>query len=226
MLKSYFLFICILICPNSIYATTLCKPVTYGGIQYGPIDYYDSENHIKGKGGELTGDLKDKNKITIVTAYHFNSDIVRLRRGQTSTNISGDLDYTLRALPNHPVALDTVSRFEVLQNNSVEFKSKQKPMPFEADCYFQRAINVFGYNQPQTYMLWGLHKYRQKKYEKAIKYFIQAESLKFKSADLAYYFGLTYFQLGDFDKAQKYSDRAYKMGYQLPGLKNLLKNKK
>ena len=224
MLKSLFLSIFILVLPNYTYAVVQCEPVTYGDGQYGPYNYYDSKNHIKGAGG-VTGGLKNETRITIVTKYHLNSNIVRLTKGQTGTHISGDLDYTLRALPNHPVALDTISRFEIRQASSPDFKAKQKAMPYSAECYFQRALKIFGYNQPQTYMLWGLHKYREKKYQEAIEYFNKAESLGFNSADLAYYFGLTYLKLGDINKAQKYSDIAYSMGYQLPGLKKMLESK-
>lgn len=225
MLKFFIFTISILILPNYLHASDMCDPVTYGGAQYGPIDYYDKKNHKAQSGGSFTAGLEGENNITIVTKYHFNLDIMRLKKGQTGVHIAGDLDYTLRALPNHPMALDTISRFEILRKKSADFKARQKAMPYFADCYFQKALNIFGYNQPQTYMLWGLHKYRQKKYQEAIKYLTRAESFEFESADLAYYFGLTYFQLGKIDKAQQYSDIAYKMGYQLPGLKNMLENK-
>ncbi len=42
------------------------------------------------------------------------------------------------------------------------------------------------------------------------------------SAELNYFLGLTYFDLKDFTKAREYADKAYALGYPLPGLRNML----
>lgn len=223
MLRASFLLLFAYCCTISVNAASLCEPVTYGGGQYGPIDFYDNNSHMEKQG--LTGGLKGETSVTIVTKYHFNSNVKYLKRGQTAVHIANDLDYTLRALPNHPEALDTVSRFEVNRNKSASFKQKQKAMPYSADCYFQRAIQVFGHKQPQTYMIWGLHKYRNKKYQEAIELYTKARASGFQNAELEYYLGLAYFKTDNIKKAKLHSDIAYEMGYLLPGLKMLLENK-
>jgi tetratricopeptide (TPR) repeat protein len=43
-----------------------------------------------------------------------------------------------------------------------------------------------------------------------------------ESAELNYFLGLTYFDLGQFDRAQAAADKAYGLGYPLPGLRNRL----
>ena len=54
---------------------------------YGPYDY-----------------RSDKDKLRIVEQYHLTPEVVNLVAGSTG-EIGDDLDYTLRAFPNHHVAL-------------------------------------------------------------------------------------------------------------------------
>lgn len=196
-----------------------CPPVDYTTYeQYGPYDYYKASNHKVG-----VDNRKNQSRITIVTTYHLTDSVINLTKGRTGYNLRGDLDYTLRALPNHPVALDTVSRFEQKRKLFPGYAKKQAAMFYKADCYFQRAINVYGTKQPQTWMLWGMHKHRQGQYEEAINKYQKALKEGNDTPDLYYNMGLTYYKLGKYEEAKKYADKAYKKGYPLPGLKRLLK---
>ena len=59
---------------------------------YGPHDY-----------------RSDKDKLQIVEQYHMTPKVVNLVAGE-SGYIGGDLDYTLRAFPNHHVALMAMAK--------------------------------------------------------------------------------------------------------------------
>ncbi|WP_438863384.1 tetratricopeptide repeat protein [Neptunicella sp.] len=195
----------------------VCRKVIYGPDQYGPIDYFDPANHALGAGGR-----KKENSVTIVTNYHFTNDIKILKKGRTSIQLAGDLDYTLRAIPNNVDALDTASRFENKRSTSEYYAKKQKALPYTADCYFQRAISIFGGKQPELWMVWAIHKHRQGEYPKALEYYQESIKQGMEGAELEYNMGLTYFKLKDYENAQKRAASAYKMGFQLPGLKNML----
>jgi tetratricopeptide (TPR) repeat protein len=221
MFKRHLFFYMIFFYSQSSFGAA-CQPVDYKSYnQFGPYSFYDKKNHLNGVDGRRT-----ESNITIVTNYHFTPPVKALKKGQTGYELYSDLDYTLRALPNHPEALDTVSRFEIKRNKLKSYAKKQSAMPYSADCYFQRAIKVFGNNQAQTWMLWGLHQYRLKKYNKAIEYYKKAQNLKLTGAELDYYMGLSYFKLKDYENAQHYADAAYEKGYALPGLKYMLKKVK
>lgn len=196
----------------------VCQPVNYEvHNQFGPFDFYSAKSHEKGAGGR-----QSETNITIVTNYHLTQDIISLKRGRTGGHLNKDLDYTLRALPNHPQALDTASRFEKRRAEQPMYAKKQSALPNSADCYFERAFKVFGNQQPQTWMLWGLHKYRQQDYQTAINYYNKAVELGLSGAEINYNLGLAYFRAEQYGKAKQHADIAYELGYSLPGLKNLL----
>ena len=48
------------------------------------------------------------------------------------------------------------------------------------------------------------------------------DALDGQSAELCYFLGLTYIDLGQVDLAKEYADKAYALGYPLPGLRNRL----
>ncbi|MBC3765768.1 tetratricopeptide repeat protein [Neptunicella marina] len=197
----------------------MCRKISYGANQYGPIDYFDSANYALGAGGR-----EKENNVTIVTNYHFTPDIKNLIKGRTSHHLSKDLDYTLRAIPNNVVALDTASRFQKKRQDSVTYAKDQKPLPYFVDCYFKRAIDIFGPKQPQLWMVWAIHKHRNGLYQDALKYYQLAVTNGLKSAELDYNMGLTYFKLGSYEEARVKAKSAYQQGYQLPGLKILLED--
>lgn len=100
---------------------------------YGPFDYRT----------ERLG------KLAIVEQHHFNPQVEMLIKGQEG-HIEGDLDYVLRASPNHHRALASLSRLS-LRNQGVLPR-----LPRSVDCYFERAMRF----QPDDYiprMLYASH---------------------------------------------------------------------
>lgn len=194
-----------------------CPPI--GMDHFGPYDYYDPKNHLNGRDGRY-----DESTITIVTNYHFTQSMIRLEAGRTGP-IATDLDYTLRALPNHPIALDTVSRFKIKRSTDIAFAKRERAMPVSVECYFKRATSIFGNGHPQTWFLWGLHEHRRKQYKDAIVKYKKAIEMGLDSAELHYNLGLAYLKVKIYNEAKKHSDIAYSRGYPLPGLREMLKQK-
>jgi tetratricopeptide (TPR) repeat protein len=180
-----------------------------------PMDYYDSTNHAAGGCSRPTGCL------TIVTNVHISAAMMRLEKGKTGS-IAGDLDYTLRAIPNHPQALDLASRliFAQQQYNKPGLGRLSKS---DVSCYFLQAIQVFP-NQSMSYMVYAIHLHRNERYQDAIEQYLQAEQLGADSAEFYYNLGLAYVKVRDYNNANKYAKLAYKYNYPLPGLKILLVN--
>lgn len=65
---------------------------------YGPYDYQNSQHR--------------QQKLPIVEQYHLTPKVRSLRAGQTSVTPGPDLDYVLRAFPNHIPALYLMTRYQ------------------------------------------------------------------------------------------------------------------
>jgi len=92
-----------------------CGPLENG---YGPYDY-----------------RTDKEKLPIVLGAHFTPIVEQLIRGTTNTTPGGDIDYTLRAIPNNPRALWSMMRL-------AEREKTEKPSGsrYTVECWFDRAL--------------------------------------------------------------------------------------
>ena len=84
---------------------------------YGPFDYRN-----------------DKDKLGVVEAYHFSTEVASLIKGK-SGSLGGDIDYTLRAFPNHPRAL-----MAMVQLGWREKTTKVSGAQYSVECYLHRAI--------------------------------------------------------------------------------------
>lgn len=165
---------------------------------FGPFDYRD-----KTKGNELR----------LVEIAHFTADVKSLRRGASSFSAINDLNYTLRAFPNHWGALEAVSRFELQGGDFLEF--------YSVDCYFDRAIRFAG-DDGNVRLLYGVYLMRRKRNDEARNELEEAARLAPESIDVAYNLGLLYLRLGEPVKAMEKARYAYGKGYPLPGLREAL----
>lgn len=179
----------------------------------GPWDYGAPENHAP-NGSNPMGNVKR------VTNVHLTPSMLNLQRGGTAAIIGSDLDYTLRAIPNHPQALLLASKLERL----IELKlaHRYERMKTSAECYFQRAIKL----NPQldsTRIVYGIHLHQKKHYSKAIEQYTTALNNGSSSTNLHYNIALTLVELKKYEDAKKHAEIAYGRGFPLPGLKNKLK---
>jgi tetratricopeptide (TPR) repeat protein len=171
-----------------------------GGLDnsYGPWDYTNAAHRAQ--------------KIPIVDQYHFNADVENLIQGQ-SGSIMGDLDYTLRAVPNHHRALYSVAKYQLAGGKTEGFRT--------ADCYFDRAMR-FKPDDGMVYLVYGIYLQRRGKAAEAEQNYRRAVELAPDNAEVHYNVGLYYLGLKDYPLAREHAKRAYELGYTLPGLRRKL----
>jgi len=169
---------------------------------YGPFDYMDRFNHL--------------GQLNIVENFHFTSSVENLISGE-SGYLGGDLNYTLRAWPNHHRALVSLVRY------SVKEKSTHLPhMKYPVECYFDRAIRM-NMKDAQVRSIYSAFLSHQNRNKEALEQLEVAASLEPDNPLFLYNLGLQYFKMGQYDKANDYANRAYALDFPLPGLRNKLK---
>lgn len=166
---------------------------------YGPYDYTDP--------------VHKRDNLPIVEHFHFTQDVQNLIQGRSDT-IAGDLDYTLRAFPNHHLALNSVARYQ-LEN------PRPDPRYYTADCYFNRAMR-WRPDDARVHMIYAI--YLNKKGDKAEATTQYEEALSIDAADpeISYNAGLFYLGLKNYEKARSLAETAYAGGYPFEGLRNKL----
>lgn len=190
----------LLVANASVYAATSCGELANA---YGPYDYTNAEDR--------------EHHLPIVEQYHFTPNVENLIRGESDT-IIGDLDYTLRAFPNHHRALYSMLRFQL--RHPVGPGSRY----YTLECYLTRAIR-FAPEDPVPYMLFGIFQNDLGKLDAALKWYLDAYELAPEWIELNYNMGLLYLELGEEEKAVSHAKFAYEHGYMLPGLKKKLAGK-
>lgn len=166
---------------------------------YGPLDYR--------KRGQVN--------LEIVENAHFTPEVEAGIRGNTSY-LGGDLDYTLRAIPNHPRALATLAKVSLRDK---VFKVPATKWPTE--CYFNRAIR-FAPDDAAVRATYGTYLLALGKVDDAVGMFATAAELAPEDATINYNAGLAYLRKKDYDKARMHAKKAYEKDFPLPGLKNKL----
>jgi len=179
----------------------LAENITCGSIQnaYGPFDF-----------------RTDKDKLGVVEAYHFTPEVANLTRGK-SGNLGGDIDYTLRAFPNHPRAL-----MAMVQLGEREKVSKVASANYSVECYLQRALQ-FRNDDGLVKMIYANYLAKKGRSKEALIQLNGAVELGEENASLDYNIGLIYLDLKEYDKALVFAHKAYGAGFPLPGLKDRLK---
>lgn len=172
---------------------------------YGPFDYTDA--------------FSRRERLPIVEHHHFNSDVEALRRGMTG-KVLDDLDYTLRAFPNHHRALRSIARY-ALTGGKFPIDSA---IP-SADCYFQRAV-VFQPNDEMTRAIYADYLSRRGDREGAAAQYETALQLAPESAEINYVAGLFFLSTGDIERAEALAAIAYGKGHPLPGLRDRIADEK
>jgi tetratricopeptide (TPR) repeat protein len=168
---------------------------------YGPFDYRSRSEHVE--------------NFNLVEGAHFTPEVENGIRG-SSGQIGGDLDYTLRAIPNHHRALAAMARLAV--------RAKAVALPgahYPVECYFERAMR-FRPDDGAVHAEFGNYMHALGKQDKAFAAFKKAAAMAPENAAINYNLGLAYFEKKNFAEALNYAKRAYALGFPLPGLKNKL----
>ena len=173
---------------------------------YGPFDYTNSQHF--------------SDKLPIVEEHHFTPEVETFQGhdkcGGNGCEVAGDIDYTLRAFPNHHRALLTMSRYHIQG-----FDRSRRPMGYTAECYFDRALR-FKPEDSTVHMIYGFYLSKLGNAEKALGQFEIAVDLAPNSAEAHYNLGLLYTEAKAYDKARLHAARAYNLGFPLPGLRRKL----
>jgi uncharacterized protein (TIGR02996 family) len=178
-----------------------CGPLNPPG-QFGPYDYRTISSEIRHK----------------VEDYHFTPSVETLKTGNAGS-VGSDLDYTLRAFPNSPRALFSVTRYTTTKHSEMMNGAK-----YTAECYFERAIR-FVPDDPTPHLVYAIYLKDHKRIPEARAHLDQAERLRGDPSnfDFDYNLGLLYYDVGVYDKSLVAAKRAYALGAPLPALMKKLK---
>ncbi|MBC7584821.1 MAG: tetratricopeptide repeat protein [Tardiphaga sp.] len=182
----------------SAFSASYCGALKNG---FGPFDYRKKASLVQ--------------ETELVESAHFTAEVENLIKGNTG-QIGGDLDYTLRAFPNHHRALASVAKLALRSKSP-----KDSAMKYSFDCYFERAMR-FTPNDDGVYAVYGTFLYKKGDVTGAVKEFQRALEIKDDNAPANYNLGLIYLQKKQYDEALKYAKKAYALDYPVPGLKNAL----
>jgi Tfp pilus assembly protein PilF len=153
-----------------------------------------------------------------IEGAHFTPEVEWLVRGKTG-ELGGDIDYTLRHLPNHPRALMALMRLG--QRRGTE---RIYGLRYPVGCYFVRALH-FAPDDARVHLVYGLYLTRQKRLPAALSALQEAASRAGEDPHLHYNLGLAFLALDDVERALHHARLAYAVGGQPPGLMNQLKQK-
>jgi tetratricopeptide (TPR) repeat protein len=180
-------------------------PCRGGNQGYGPFDYLTRSNYPK--------------ELHLVESTHFLPNMENLLSFQNHTgHLVGDLDYTLRAWPNHHRALNSIMRYKLL------YPRKRNPLS-PVECYFQRGIN-FSPDDATLRMLYAIFLQKTNHKNSAETQYKIAIELSPKNPVIRYNYGLFLFKQKQYPLAQQQAVLAYDANFPLSGLKNKLKRVK
>jgi len=182
-------------------SVTPCGPLhPYG--QYGPYDFRNA----------------GKDKTEVVVAHHFNADVEALRSGVKYKNdVGGDLDYTLRALPNHPRALVAMMRL-----GDRESTDQPRGAHYTVNCYFERALRF----RPDDYivrLIYAGYLINKKRVGEAVSQIDYVAATAPTDNPLTHYnLALLYLDAGQYTKSQEQGLKAEAQGKNIEQLRSRL----
>lgn len=166
-------------------------------------------------------------QLDLVERAHFTDRVRYLRGGQNSATPLGDLDYTIRAWPNHHQALYALVRFATADSYSQQWRQarntttrdgREYPPP---ECFLHRA-RAYAPEDHNVRILTGIFYHREGAYERARDAYQRAVELAPESAEAHYNFGLLLLDMERNEQAREHARKAYDLGYPLQGLKRRL----
>ena len=166
---------------------------------YGPYDY-----------------RTDHSKLPIVTGAHFTAPVEALIRGSTATRPGPDIDYTLRAIPNHHRAL-----LSMIKLGEKEKTSKPSGSRYSVQCWLERAV-TFRPDDAIVRMIYSGFLSSAGNLNEANKQLEFATAYAKDNAFTHYNIGLHYFDLKNYDKALAQAHKAIGLGFNHADLRNQL----
>jgi tetratricopeptide (TPR) repeat protein len=170
---------------------------------FGPFDYTKQK-------------LYTLHDLQIVEGAHFTPEVENLIHGK-SGYLGDDLDYTLRAWPNHHRALLSISRYQFKINSKLAKGKLNTPV----ECYFLRAVN-FSPKDSVTMSLYGYFLRKTGHLKEAVPAYEEALKFSPNTSKIEYAYSLLLIDLKQYDSALVQAKKAYQHGKPPKGLKNRL----
>lgn len=176
---------------------------------FGPYDY-------RAERGKTDGSGTYQHKLWLVESTHFTAPVEALIKGHATLHPGGDIDYTLRAFPNHHRALLAVMRLG----------EKTKPqralgLRYDYPCYLERAVR-FAPDDPIARMIYATHLAKVNRTSEAVLQLDYATTLAADNPFTHYNLGLVFHDLKIYDKALARAHRAIELGFPKAELRDLL----
>ena len=160
----------------------------------------------------------DLDKLPIVLGAHFTPEVEALIRGTTSHRPGGDIDYTLRAIPNNHRALMAMMRLG---------EKEKTPQPagsrYSVECWFERAV-LFRPDDGIVRMIYSTYLNSKGRAQEATRQLEIATSYANDNAFTHYNIGLHYFDMKNYDRALMQAHKAIELGFPHTVLRDKLKS--
>lgn len=168
---------------------------------YGPFDYR----------------AESANKLKIVEQYHFTPNIESLVSGN-SASVGAELDYTLKASPNHHRALMAMMRL------GEKLKSPQPTgAAYSVECYFDRALR-FRPDDSIARMIYATFLARNGREPEATLQLEVAAKAAGDNPFTHYNLGRIYFDIKNYERSLDEAHKAYGLGFAQSTLRDQLKS--
>lgn len=199
--------VCLILAANDVNAQVSAQACGTLKNAFGPFDYRSS-HHVPNPGDNQP----HAEKLDLVERAHFTGVVEMGIRGTTSRLPGGDLDYTLRAIPNHHRALVTVIRL---------WEKSRLPTPpgFEriAECYFERALR-FRPSDDIARMLYASFLIKGSRIPEAKEQLDNVADRTKENALTHYNLGMLYADASLFESAKLQAGHALSLGMERPDL--------
>ena len=166
-------------------------------------------------GGDYTN-ADDRKGLAVVEKFHFSRAVETLAQGMTGS-LGSDIGYTLEHFPNHHRALSSMARLGLREKSAQPVGAN-----FSISCYFERAI-AYAPHDATARMVYGTYLLATEQDAQALEQLREAGRLAPEHATIQYNLGLMYVKKKDYAQASVHAQKAYALGFPLPGLKNKLK---
>ena len=160
---------------------------------------------------------KDQTRIRGIEGNHLNADVENLVKGQTTAQAGGDLRFMVSYVPNHHRALAALMRLALRERTD----TPPETGPLTVRCWMHRAT-VFSPSDGKSFLLYGIYLARNGLDDEAVEQLEKAAKLLPDSMDVSYNLGLIYFDMKDYKNSRLHAQRAYELGFPLPGLRQKL----
>jgi tetratricopeptide (TPR) repeat protein len=166
---------------------------------FGPYDYRTERGH----------------NLYLVESAHFTATVEALIKGNAGY-LGSDLDYTLRAFPNHHRALISTMRY------GEKLRSPQPPnMRYSVECYFLRALR-FRDDDTTARILYAKFLDQNRRGSESVDQLTRAAKQAGDNGFTQFNVALLHLEAGRHDLALEHAHEAFRLGFERPDVRDKL----